>query len=105
VREIKRVLRPNGLIVFTVFSVKDPSSRALSLSEPELGGVTYNFDRDMLESEFRDFKILKLECIQVYHKGHPLSTPPSSGREGHDGGKPHFHFWYILVAELPKRRI
>ena len=75
IKEMKRILKPNGLIFVTahkklpkkkipkekLFGIKYIAPRTyVILGGPEKGGIHFNFNKKILKREFRNFEFLKL---------------------------------------------
>ena len=89
VEETFRVLQPNGLAIFTVFSEKDPSFGAGEEVEPNTfesrrGRPAHYFTEDDLTNHFTSFKILHNKAVFE--------------EENHDPG-PHIHVLRLILAQ------
>mgnify|MGYP001420553231 CR=1 FL=1 len=87
-QEVNRVLKPKGLLVFTVLSFHDPISIKERKEHPEYGEYNEAFDRKMIEKEFKEFNVSKIEELDVTHM--------------HPKGKKVTHKIFLIVAESRK---
>ena len=85
---VYQILKPRGVVVFTVFSKKDPSYGKGKQIEPNMfeskkGRPTYYFTKHDLNIHFKEYTIIENKRIEE--------------PENHGAG-PHIHILRIIIA-------
>lgn len=95
IKKIKKKLAINGIVYFSVFSIKDPSLNFIKKSKlqpvgkntfyiPKIKSFKHFFTKNELKKYFNDFKIIYLKEKRIKDTSH---------------GEPHFHNIIELIAK------